>query len=330
MNCWLACCRWSRYWLTEWPTDPHQAPMQIFHSFAELKKVPCPVHWAMGFFDGVHRGHKRVIDSAASPGAMRGVLTFQPHPLAVLNPQAAPALLTPDPDMKAELLSSMGVELLLVLPFNTQLAALSPQEFLNTLLGSCSTVGISVGNNWHFGKGGSGNADFLRSQADKLGFTARINDMLQIDGDTVCSTRIRHLLAEGNIELANAMLGRNFTIRGTVEHGQKLARTLGFPTANITLPPSAALPRPGVYKVQALIDGRLQCGIANVGLRPTICEDFKPTRLETHFINWSGNLYGKQLDVQLLHFIRPEQKFNGIDALKSQIERDIATVMPHL
>ena len=298
--------------------------MQIFHSFAELNKVPCPVHWAMGFFDGVHLGHRRVIESACTPGSLLGVLTFQPHPLALLRPELAPALLTPYPDAKAELMSMLGVDVMLVLPFTRELAALSPHEFLNTLCTHCAVAGISVGSNWHFGKGGSGNVDFLRAEAQTRNFTACVNDMLRINGDTVCSTRIRTLLSQGQMEQANSMLGRPFTIHGTVEHGQKLARTLGFPTANITLPRNAALPQPGVYEVQTTLDGKTRSGIANIGLRPTICEDFKPTRLEAHFPNWSGNLYGQELAVQLIRFIRPEQKFSSIDMLKTQIERDIA------
>lgn len=304
--------------------------MQILHSFAELNKVPCPVHWAMGFFDGVHLGHKRVIESADTAGALRGVLTFMPHPLAVLRPELAPALLTPSPDAKAELLQALGVDVLLVLPFTTELAALSPHEFLDALCSHCKVTGISVGNNWHFGKGGSGNADFLRAEAARRRFRACVNDMLMLGEDTVCSSRIRTLLAEGNIAVANAMLGRPFTVRGTVEHGQKLARQLGFPTANITLPASAAHPRAGVYAVRCMLDRQPVQGIANIGLRPTICEDYKPTRLEAHFHNWSGDLYGKELNVELLDFIRPEQRFSGIDALKAQIERDIASATSHL
>lgn len=298
--------------------------MKIYHSFAELNKLPCPVHWAMGFFDGVHLGHRRVIESAATPGALRGVLTFMPHPLALLRPELAPALLSPYPAAKAALLAELGVDVLLVLPFTPELAALSPRDFLNTLCNSCRVAGISVGRNWHFGKGGSGNVDFLQTEARERNFSACVNDMLQMDGDTVCSTRIRTLLSEGNIARANAMLGRPFTIHGCVEHGRKLARTLGFPTANITLPRHAALPRAGVYEVQATINGKPERGIANIGQRPTICENFKPTRLETHFTNRNGDLYGCELAVQLLRFIRPEQKFSGIDALKTQIERDIA------
>ena len=304
--------------------------MQIFHSFSELRSLPCPVHWAMGFFDGVHLGHKRVIESASTPGALRGVLTFHPHPLSILRPGCEPRLITPSPDYKAQLLAEAGTEVLLVLPFSAQLANMSPESFLDTLCSACRVKGISVGSNWHFGKGGVGNADFLNSISVKYDFNACISPLLTLENDTVCSSRIRELLSQGNISQANRMLGRPFSIRGTVEHGQKLARTLGFPTANITLPPCSALPRPGVYEVQCQLDSELQHGIANIGLRPTICENYKPTRLEAHFPGWSGDLYGRELHVELLQFIRPEKKFESIDTLKSQIEQDIARATSHI
>ena len=298
--------------------------MQILHSFAQLSTLPCPVHWAMGFFDGVHLGHRKVIESASSPGALRGVLTFHPHPLAILKPGNEPKLLTPSPNFKAELLHKLNVDVLLVLPFTAELAAMSPQRFIDTLCASCRVAGISVGSNWHFGKGGCGNADFLIKTAARSGFCARVNELLQLGDETVCSSRIRELLTEGNITLINEMLGRPFTICGTVEHGQKLARTLGFPTANISLPPSAALPKAGVYEVQCYHGSRLLHGIANIGLRPTIDEKIKTPRLEAHFLHTHENLYGQQLHIQLLRFIRPEQRFENISILKKQIEQDIA------
>lgn len=300
--------------------------MQIFHSFAELSKIPCPIHWAMGFFDGVHLGHRRVIESASSAGALRGVISFMPHPLALLRPEMAPALLTPDPEYKAELLRDLGVDILLVLPFTVELASMSPQRFIDTLCASCRVVGISVGDNWHFGKGGSGNADFLRKEALRSKFRPCINPMLVMNGETVCSSRIRRLLSQGKMDAVSTLLGRPFCITGTVEHGQKLARRLGTPTANISLPPVAALPLAGVYAVQAHIDGHLRSGIANIGLRPTIEEKVKIARLEAHFPGWEGDLYGKKLCVQILKFIRSEIKFDSIDKLREQIRRDISAL----
>lgn len=298
--------------------------MRVYHTFSELIDCQSPIHWAAGFFDGVHRGHQRVILSANTPGALRGVLTFVPHPLAVLKPELAPKLLTPHTEQKYRLLEELGVDILLELPFNKELSALSATDFLDTLCSTCNTAAISVGDNWHFGKGGAGNADFLRSEAAKRGFNACVSHMLLQEDEVVCSTRIRELLALGNVEKAASMLGRNFSIFGTVEHGQKLARKLGFPTANIAIPPSAAFPRAGVYAVCATINSQKFKGIANLGLRPTIDETTKIPRLEAHFTDYSGpDFYGTKVEIQLLNFIRDEKKFHSIDELKAQIQADI-------
>ncbi len=298
--------------------------MHIYHNFTQLIDIKQPVHWAAGFFDGVHRGHRRVIASAQTEGALRGVVCFTPHPLAVLKPELAPLLLTPSAEKKHRLLEAEGVDIFLELPFTHELAAMSPEQFLDALCSASTVAGISVGSNWHFGKGGSGNADFLRAQAALRGFRACINDMLVEGGGTVCSTAIRSHLAEGNITRANELLGRPFSVCGRVEHGQKLARKLGFPTANIALPANAAVPKRGVYAVQTCIRGELHHGIANIGLRPTIDEKIKINRLEAHFTSWKkGEFYGDILDVELLRFIRPETKFESIDALKKQIEIDL-------
>ncbi len=298
--------------------------MKTLHNFDDLRSLPCPVHWAMGFFDGVHRGHRRVIESASTEGALRGVLTFRPHPLSLLAPGRAPLLITPHYEHKQKLLRDLGTEVLLILPFTRELASTSPRDFLRNLTDSCTIAGISVGSNWHFGRGGSGNADFLRAWGNEHKFRTCISDMLSHGNHTICSSAIRELLRQGDISTANSMLGYNFTITGTVEHGQKLARQFGFPTANISLPISAACPRAGVYQVQATIDGKLRKGIANVGKRPTIDELYKPTRLEAHFFDWSGDLYGKQLFVELTDFIREERSFPDLDSLKSQIQCDMA------
>lgn len=298
--------------------------MHIYHNFTQLIDIKQPVHWAAGFFDGVHRGHRRVIASAQTEGALRGVVCFTPHPLAVLKPELAPLLLTPSAEKKHRLLEAEAVDILLELPFTHELAAMRPEQFLDALCSASTVAGISVGSNWHFGKGGSGNADFLRAQAVLRGFRACINDMLVEGGETVCSTAIRRHLAEGNITRANELLGRPFSVCGRVEHGQKLARKLGFPTANIALSANAAVPKRGVYAVQTCIRGELHHGIANIGLRPTIDEKIKINRLEAHFTSWkNGEFYGDILDVELLRFIRPETKFESIDALKKQIEIDL-------
>lgn len=298
--------------------------MNILSSLDELRALHSPVHWAMGFFDGVHRGHRRVIESASTPGALRGVFTFEEHPLALLWPEIQPKLLTPDAELKAELMRELGVDVLLCLPFTRRIAALSPGEFLDGLRAACPIAGISVGNNWRFGRDGAGDTDFVQEYAARHGIRACVQPLLEQDGETVCSSRIRSALAAGRLAECEEMLGRPFSICGSVEHGQHLARQLGFPTANITLPANAALPPFGVYAVTCRIGGTILRGMANIGLRPTIDETEKPIRLEAHFVDWSGDLYGKRLEISLTRFIRPELRFDGIESLRRQIALDLA------
>lgn len=296
--------------------------MTILRSIAELSTLDQPVHWAMGFFDGVHRGHRQVIESADTPGALCGVLTFAQHPLALLAPEKQPQLITPMATQKYALLEALGVDVLLELPFTYGLAAMKPLEFLDMLRVACPLAGVSVGRNWRFGKGGAGNAAFVESYAEQHGLRACVQEMAELGGERICSTRIRELLVTGDLPRAESMLGHPFTICGTVENGQRLARQLGFPTANIQVASRAVLPPFGVYEVAVTVQGKTQRGIANLGLRPTIQESQKVVRLETHLFNWSGDLYGSELQVALRRFLRPEHRFASVDELRAQIAAD--------
>lgn len=298
--------------------------MNILSSFGELRSLNCPVHWAMGFFDGVHRGHRRVIESADTPGALRGVFTFAEHPLALLWPEIQPKLLTPDAEQKAALMEELGVDVMLRLPFTRFVAALSPVEFLDKLRTACPIAGISVGTNWRFGRDGAGDTELVQEYAARHGIRACVQNLLEQSGETICSSRIRAALAAGRLAACEDLLGHPFTVCGTVEHGQHLARQLGYPTANITLPGNAALPPFGVYAVTARCGEHTLLGMANIGLRPTINETEKPVRLEAHFVNWSGDLYGRRLEVALTRYIRPELRFDGIESLRKQITLDLA------
>ncbi len=301
--------------------------MQIFHSFAELHCLERPVHWAIGFFDGVHRGHVRVMHSADTPDALRGVITFARHPLALLRPASQPPLITPRAEYKARLIDELGkADVLLCLPFDARLAALTPEQFLDTLGEACRVAGISVGENWRFGAGGCGNAERLRHEGTQRGWHIRICPLEHHLGAPVSSQRIRAALAGGNISLATALLGHPFVIAGRVEHGQHLARRLGFPTANIPICPHSALPPAGVYAVSASVQNAELNGIANLGLRPSIAEQRKLPRLEVHFPHWQGDLYGCSLAVQLRRFMRPEQQFPSLDALQAQVLADISSL----
>lgn len=293
--------------------------MKVLRSMDELAALNQKVHWALGFFDGVHRGHRRVIESATTPGALRGVLTFAEHPLALLAPDRQPRLITPLPEQKQALLAALGVDVLLEIPFTRELAALEPRAFLDALRLSCSISGISVGRNWRFGRGGAGDAAFVEAYCAEHGLNACVQDMAELQGERICSSRIRELLQAGDLPRALEMLGHAFTIAGVVEPGQRLARQLGFPSANVTVHPQAVLPPAGVYEVAV---GACR-GIANLGLRPTIAEEQKVVRLETHLLNWQGDLYGRFLQVELRRFLRPERRFASVDELRAQIAADV-------
>lgn len=301
--------------------------MKVCDKFSDLLEYQQPIHWAIGMFDGVHLGHQRVILSADSPGTLRGVLTFRSHPLTFLSPAHAPLLITPHPKIKYQLFEKLGVDIVLELTFTPELATMSPTQFLDTLCQHCKVAGISVGSNWRFGKGGTGNTDFLRQEANIRGFRAVVSDMLISDNLTVCSSLIRSLLKEGKMKYAASLLGRPYSIYGCVEHGQHLARKLGFPTANITPHHQTALPKAGVYFVSAEISEEIYFGIANIGTRPSIDESTKIPRLEAHFPYWQrGDFYGKQLEIFLHDFIRPEIKFDSLQQLQYQIQQDLENV----
>ncbi len=301
--------------------------MQIFNSLDELRTLNQPIHWAIGFFDGVHRGHVRVMHSAATPGALRGIMTFAHHPLALLRPAEQPLLITPGALYKAQLIAELGgADILLRLPFNVELAGLTPVQFLDILGESCRVAGISVGANWRFGAEGTGNTELLAHEGARRGWDIRICPLAQHTGAPVSSQRIRTVLAAGDLPLATDLLGHPFAISGTVEHGQHLARRLGFPTANIPIPPGSALPPAGVYAISACVGHCTLTGIANLGLRPSIAEQSKLPRLEVHFTDWHGDLYGSYLSVYLHHFIRPEVPFSSLEALQKQVLSDISSL----
>lgn len=300
--------------------------MRILRSIAELGSLDCPVHLAMGFFDGVHRGHRQVIASADTPGARRAVLTFDQHPLALFAPERQPQLITPDWAQKAALLTAAGAEHVLVLPFTRELAALAPHAFLDALRETGRVVGFSVGRNWRFGAQGAGDAACLMAYAAEHGLRAVINNLAECRGERICSSRIRELLAAGNMDAAADMLGHPFAVAGMVEHGQHLARTLGFPTANIRVAQPAALPPFGVYAAEVAVDGARYRAVASLGIRPTIEEAEKVVRLEAHLLGFSGDLYGQHLTFELTRFLRPERKFASVEELRAQIARDVAAL----
>lgn len=279
---------------------------------------------ALGNFDGVHRGHQAVIGAARAAALKAGrptlVATFDPHPSRHFRPDTPPFALTSLPQ-KLELLAGLGVDAAVVIPFNAALAGLSADAFADTWL--ADRMGVShvvTGEDFTFGKGRSGNAATLAELGRSRGFTAEALSAITAGGENVSSTRIRQALADGDMAEAARLLTRPFTIVAPVVHGDKRGRTIGVPTANQELG-GYMRPRYGVYAVRvALPDGSRAAGVANLGVRPM----FEPPKelLETWIFDWSGDLYGETLAVELVGWIRPEMRFEGLAALEAQIAED--------
>ena len=298
--------------------------MNTIAAISDLAKVPGPIAIAAGVFDGVHLGHRAVISSALDfAAANQGsavVLTFDPHPTAVLRPGNASPLLT-STRHKLRILAGQGVQHTLVIPFNKDFAYTAPADFIRQLAAACPMRQICVGQDWAFGKGRAGNLALLTQLGPQLGFTPNGIPSVAIDGQSVSSTAIRAAIQNGDLPAARRLLGREFSLFGTVIAGNKLGRTIGFPTANIR-PENEQLPPNGVYAVTAELGNKRIAGVANIGLRPTVQDADRDRLLEVHLFEFTGDLYGQDMEVHFRNFIRPEQRFASLDALKDQIARD--------
>ncbi len=302
--------------------------MHVLRSIDEMSAVPGPVVLSIGVFDGVHLGHRAVIGQALEEAASRGgaavALTFDPHPARVLRPDHAPRLLTSTAH-KIRLIAGLGIECLLLIRFDEKFAAQAPEDFIRALAGACPSLRqICVGHQWAFGRGRSGNVALLRQLGRELGFDVNEMPPVMLDGATISSTRIRRAVEHGDFETARRCLGREFTILGTVEEGRKLGRTIGFPTANLRAH-NEQFPPDGVYAIRALVGTGSWNGVANIGYRPTVAERDPERTLEVHLFDFSADLYGQDVEVTFVRFLRGERKFSGMDALKAQILADTAT-----
>ena len=295
--------------------------------------APLPAHLrggvvAIGNFDGVHRGHLSVLERALAEARRRGVpalvLTFEPHPRKVFRPDVPLFVLTPPP-MKARLLARLGFAGLIEQPFTRDFASLSAEVFVTEVLEKNLGIGHAVtGFDFHFGKDRQGGPAFLMAAGERHGFGVTLVDAFRDEGaEVVSSSRIRALLCEGKVAEAAGLLGYRFTVESEVIGGQQLGRTLGFPTANMRLSPEAAL-KEGIYAVRfRCADGTLHDGVASFGRRPTVDDNGAPL-LETFVFDFSGRLYGETCRVSFFGFLRPELKFDGLDALVVQMKQDEA------
>jgi len=281
---------------------------------------------ALGNFDGFHLGHQAVIGAAVARARAEGrpalVATFDPHPIRLFKPDAAPFRLT-TLDQRERLFAEAGVDAMVVFGFDTALAALSAQEFVEQrLLGALRVGGVVTGEDFTFGRGRSGTVATLREWGRRQGFSAETVAPVTLDGEPVSSSRIRAALIAGNPREAARLLTRPFAIEGMVQHGDKLGRTIGYPTANLDMG-HYLRPAYGIYAVRGTLDdGRVLDGAANLGIRPS----FDPPKelLEPHFFDFAGDLYGRTLSVALIDYLRPEAKFDTLDALIAQMDGDCA------
>lgn len=304
--------------------------MRVLSAIPELAGVQAPLSIAIGVFDGVHLGHQaligRAMNEAAKTGGSAVVLTFHPHPARVLRPDSAPRLLTSTPH-KIRLIEALGCPNLLLLPFDAAFAAQPPEAFIERLSSGARLHALCVGHQWAFGRNRSGNIDLLRRLGSAHGFESIEIDPVLAGGSLVSSTRIRQAVEAGDFGAAAVMLGRDYTILGTVQRGAGVGRTLGFPTANLAAH-NEQFPPDGVYAVRVLIRGSWRDGVANVGVRPTVGGN--PERLlEVHVFDFAESLYGEDIEVGFEKFLRPEQKFDGLDSLRAQIARDVASAKSH-
>jgi riboflavin kinase/FMN adenylyltransferase len=281
---------------------------------------------AIGNFDGVHRGHQavlqRALDEAGRRGAPAIVLTFEPHPRTVFRPEVPLFILTPPP-MKARLLAELGFDAVVEQAFTRDFASQDAETFVTRVLEENLGISHSVtGFDFHFGKNRQGGPAYLMAAGERHGFGVTLVDAFRDEGaEIVSSSRIRELLAEGDVAQAAGLLGYRFTVETQVTQGRRLGRTLGFPTANMVLPPEAEL-KHGIYAVRLRrADGSLHDGVASFGRRPTVEEDGAPL-LETFVFDFSGDLYGETCQVSLFAYLRGEEKFDGLEALTAQIRHD--------
>jgi len=285
---------------------------------------------SVGAYDGIHLGHRTVLNTlsglAAERGLAPGVVTFDQHPAAVVRPESAPLLLT-DQQQRVELFADIGIDYLYLLEFNKQRAATSDRDFVaDVLVSRMNAKLIVVGSNFHFGKARSGSVESLRAFGEEMGFEVLGLDLFAEDDalEPVSSTAIRRALAGGDIAAANAMLGRRFEVRGEVSQGDKRGRLIGFPTANIKFRPGRAWPAKGVYAAwTTLADGKRWPTALNIGMRPTFHEHAEQPLLEAHLIDFDGDLYGQDLRVEFVEFLRSERRFSGIDEISEQLKKDI-------
>ena len=280
----------------------------------------------IGSFDGVHVGHQKIIQQLTAGAHAMGepavVLTFYPHPSVVLRGPRQSFYLSL-PDEKARLLGEMGVDYVITHPFTRQVAGVSAKRFVQTMKDHLGFKQLWVGYDFALGRDRDGNVPALRKMGEGMGFTVQQTSALELQGDIVSSSRIRRLLADKDVETANALLGRTFSLTGSVMHGDGRGSTIGIPTANLGINEHMAVPGAGVYACWVIVEGKRYQAVTNVGVRPTFETKPVQARVEPHILDFSKRIYDQKITVEFHAFLRGEQRFDGPDALVAQIHQDI-------
>ncbi len=298
--------------------------MEIYKKLSAINKKFLRPVIALGMFDGVHIGHasiiSRAVELARSIDGTSIVFTFSNHPLSILDPAAQP-LMIGNRSLRRQLVESIGIDVLIDIPFTRELSKRSPEDFLQLLRDKFAPSIVVTGPNYTFGRFGKGNGRMLIREGNSYGFRAEVCPAITVNKKTVSSTRIRKLIADGELHSANELLGRPFTYVSTVVHGDRRGRRLGFPTANLEIAEGRAMLPNGAYAVSVELDGKNYCGIANVGDNPTFGSVKR--RLEVYIDQFSGDLYGRELSVSFLEWLRAEDKFESVSELVAQLRSDL-------
>jgi len=297
----------------------------VYEHWQGLKNKHKNIVIGLGNFDGVHIGHQRLIaemvDMAREINGTPAVFTFHPHPLAVLHPENCPPHLLSQ-GAKQNMMAGLGVEVLLLVPFNLDFARILPEDFIRQVLHEDLAVqGVVVGYNYTFGSGGRGTAEMLENHAAVFGYRVKVVPQVTLDGQPVSSTLIRRLLLAGRVTEAARFLGYNPFVEGTVVAGERRGSALGFPTANLEIDDGLLVPANGVYSAKVWVDGEVYLGVANIGVKPTFRNQRR--NIEVHLLDFFQDLYGKNIKVAFTCRLREEKRFHSVTDLVKQIESDI-------
>lgn len=298
--------------------------MRLFHG-TENAEIQRPTVLTLGVFDGLHLGHQLIVrtvsERARAIGAVPTVITFDPHPRAVLHPESSPPLLQ-TLDQKVEGFGALGIEQTIVIRFTPEFSLIRAEDFLRDVVKErLHAREVYLGRGFAFGHDREGNIELLRRVSKDLGFVADEVPEVRLRNQRVSSSRVRQLLTAGKVNLARRLLGRPYGVEGLIERGAQRGIKLGFPTANLH-PHNRVIPRNGVYVTGALIDGQWRRSVTNIGIRPTFEQGAEPS-VETFVMDWAGDLYGDVLRVRFLHRLRDEKKFDSVEALTAQINHDV-------